>query len=81
MTNYLGRSHYTVDAVYRGLLDDVTIFDRALTPGEILFLTQAPAAYRFEGQAGKADLNADGIIDGGDLAILAHSWQTWQEWP
>jgi hypothetical protein len=81
LTNYLGKSHYTVDAVYRGLLDDFRLFNRALSEGEILSLAKAAATYRFEGQTGRADLNADGIVDGTDLAMLANSWKTWQEWP
>ncbi len=36
--NWLGRSQYTADGYYTGLVDDFRIFNRALTAGEIRFL-------------------------------------------
>jgi hypothetical protein len=39
--NYLGRSNYTADPYFNGLLDDVRIYNRVLTPEEIIPLANA----------------------------------------
>ena len=80
-TNYLGRSHYLADSTYRGLLDDFRIYSRALSASEVLSLAKVAATYQFDGTAGRSDLNADGVVDGKDFAMLAHSWMTQRLWP
>ena len=35
---YLGKGVYTVDPAWAGTIDEFSIYDRALTPGEVLFL-------------------------------------------
>jgi hypothetical protein len=36
--NWLGRSQFTADALYNGILDEVRIYSRALSAGEVRFL-------------------------------------------
>lgn len=40
--NYLGKSRYTADPLFKGRLDDVRIFNRALSEAEIVRLVSAP---------------------------------------
>jgi len=39
--NWLGRSQWTADAYYTGLLDDLRIYNRALSAGEVAYLVGA----------------------------------------
>jgi lysophospholipase L1-like esterase len=56
---------------FEGAIDDVVVFDRALDQGEIQqYIGMAPAGYcTLSGCAGDGD--ADGDVDGNDLAALA----------
>jgi hypothetical protein len=36
--NWLGRSQYEADAYYGGMVDDLCIYDRAMSEGEIRYL-------------------------------------------
>ncbi len=42
--NYIGSSNWTENRQFRGAMDDIAIFDRALTAAEVLALSQTPAA-------------------------------------
>ncbi|MFO0875045.1 MAG: LamG domain-containing protein [Phycisphaerales bacterium] len=55
-----------------GRIDDVQIYNEALTQAQVLFLTENPgSAITFECPA---DLNDDGLVDGADLGLLLGSW-------
>ena len=56
---------------FEGAIDDVVVLDRALDQNEIQqYMEKAPAGYcTLSGCSG--DENADGNVDGGDLAALA----------
>ncbi|MEJ3748877.1 beta-L-arabinofuranosidase domain-containing protein [Actinomycetes bacterium KLBMP 9797] len=41
--HWLGRSHFAADPVFAGAFDEVNIWSRALTPGEVAGLRSAPA--------------------------------------
>ncbi|MGW7087657.1 beta-L-arabinofuranosidase domain-containing protein [Streptomyces sp. NPDC054871] len=53
--NWLGRSHFAADPVFAGAFDEVNLWSRALTAGEIAGLQDEPAA---ESPAGAGDLAA-----------------------
>ncbi|MFO0827980.1 MAG: LamG-like jellyroll fold domain-containing protein [Phycisphaerales bacterium] len=53
-----------------GALDDVQIYGRALSCAEVNYLFLHPGAE----VANLADLNADGHVDGSDLALLLGQW-------
>ncbi len=42
--NFIGASNWTVDRQFRGALDDIAIFDRALSAGEVSTLASAVTA-------------------------------------
>lgn len=55
-----------------GRIDDVQIYNEALTPAEVAFLAQNPGStVSFQCPA---DLNDDGIVDGADLGVMLGSW-------
>jgi len=86
--NWLGRSQYTVDAFYRGLIDDFRIYSRALTQAEIGYLADktsgdgqlyipvpSPAElYEAEPQGSRA-------VNFMDFAVLAGTWLDELLWP
>jgi len=56
-----------------GDIDNLRIYNFALTPEDVLGLPGAPG--------GPADLNKDGSVDFRDLAILASTWVEEIQWP
>lgn len=58
---------------FNGLVDDVQVYDRALTCAEINAMFQSPGS-----EAGPItpDLNGDGDVNGADLGLLLSSWGT-----
>jgi hypothetical protein len=65
---------------YDGLIDDVQIYDYALSAAEIAFVATDGAGV-FERPASPADLNADESVDLRDLAALAVEWLSGVAWP
>ena len=63
----------TLDFDFEGQIDEVWIFDRALTTDEINLL------YTANGEAGgtlPGDLNGDGAVNSGDLDLVRANWGT-----
>ncbi len=42
--NYIGASNWAVDRQFRGAMDDIAIFDKALTAGEVATLASTVTA-------------------------------------
>jgi hypothetical protein len=64
--NWLGRSQYSWDAYYSGMLDDFRIYDRALSVNEILYLAGYGAAV-ISVENFSFELPGDGKIKGWDM--------------
>lgn len=62
-----------VNTYYEGFLDEVRIYDRALSPSHIGTLYAADAL--------TADIEPDGVVDIHDFIRLAETWQTAQTGP
>jgi hypothetical protein len=76
----------TVDGYYyKGLIDDVWIYDRALTLAQVARLAGKATAYNVPMSAlvtnPAVNLNNDGRIDIRDYAILASKWLETLQWP
>lgn len=65
---------------YDGLLDDVQIYDCALSAAEVAYVATDGTGI-FERPASAADLNVDGEVDFRDLAALAGEWLQDGLWP
>jgi len=61
---------------FPGSIDDVRIYSRTLSAGEV-----AGLAGKTEAFSAPADLDADGVIDFNDFAVLGESWLDEQLWP
>ncbi len=79
--NWLGRSQHKNHGLYAGLMDDVHIYDRALTHGEIAFLADSIVTTTLPGQTRMMDINHDAAVDARDFAVLANEWLTEILWP
>jgi len=70
---------------FRGWMDDVRIYNRALTTGEVLYLAQGSEApsYFLHLDKFRADANKDDIVDFKDYAIMADYWlqEIWFPFP
>ncbi|MCE5187468.1 MAG: hypothetical protein LLF76_15210 [Planctomycetaceae bacterium] len=77
--NYIGRSNWTADAYYQGLMDDIQVYNYALTADEIaqkytlvtggVFCQESPA-YDLTGPAGTPDCRVDIY----ELSGMAADW-------
>ncbi|KUN24873.1 hydrolase [Streptomyces antibioticus] len=65
-TGYIGRSLYAADPYFGGEVDDFRIYDRALTPAEVMELSGNTAGIAKATQTG---LKVDAIIDNADSKI------------
>ncbi len=65
---------------YDGLIDDVQIFDYALSAAEVAYVATDGVGL-FERPACAADLNADEKVDLHDYAVLAAEWLRDEIWP
>jgi hypothetical protein len=74
--NWLGRSQYTADAYYMGLIDDFRIYSRALSQAQV-----AGLAGRTQPFSEPFDLNVDGVVDFKDYAVLVDAWLDELLWP
>ena len=66
---------------YDGLIDDLRIYDYALTQPEIAYVATNGTGVFDQRLLTPADLNDDNIIDFGDFALLAEHWLENQIWP
>jgi hypothetical protein len=64
---------------YDGLIDDVQIFDYALSAAEVAFVATDGTGV-FERPISRVDLNADRRIDLRDFAALAGEWLSDSVW-
>jgi hypothetical protein len=71
---------YTVEGFYTGELDDLRIYDKALTLGEVVYLALEGGATPDELKY-RADLNLDNVVDLEDYAILSDKWLETILWP
>ncbi|MFI8878530.1 beta-L-arabinofuranosidase domain-containing protein [Streptomyces sp. NPDC055243] len=80
--NWLGRSHFAADPVFAGVFDEVNLWSRALTAGEIAGLQEVPAAgspagagdlasYAFDETSGASFADGSGR---GRRATLRRTW-------
>lgn len=73
--NFTGTSYIE----YHGDVDDFMVFDRALTPDEVLYL--AGGSSYFQPLLSDVDFDTSGDIGLGDLEILVEKWLQQQLWP
>jgi hypothetical protein len=65
---------------YHGDIDDFRVYDRALTPDEVLYLAGGSAFYQ-PLVSTDADFDVSGDIGMGDLAMMVSKWLEEQLWP
>ena len=70
---------YTCEGLYNGHLDDVRIYNKALTSNEVIFL--AGGSPTPDDMKHNADLNLDNFVDLKDYAVLADAWLDDYRWP
>jgi len=66
---------------YDGLIDDLRIYDYALTQPEVAYVATNGTGIFDQRLLTPADLNDDNKIDFGDFALLAEHWLENQIWP
>ncbi|MBN1591248.1 MAG: DUF1559 domain-containing protein [Pirellulales bacterium] len=66
---HIGRDVYASTRNLGGFVDEVSLFDRALSAEEVLELYDSAFFYRIPG-----DANGDGVVSNWDAAILADNW-------
>ncbi|MFO0962570.1 MAG: LamG domain-containing protein [Phycisphaerales bacterium] len=70
---YIGR--YGNLLIYlQGNVDEIQIYDRALTCREVKYLHEHPGSHLLTIDTTPADLDGDGVVGGSDLGILLGSW-------
>ncbi|HOL90079.1 MAG TPA: immunoglobulin domain-containing protein, partial [Anaerohalosphaeraceae bacterium] len=79
-SNFLGKSNWAADALYKGLMDEIRLYNYALTADEIATL-YADVAGPFCRTSLSYDLNKDCVVDLQDVAKLAEQWLTCGYWP
>ena len=65
--NYIGTSLWSVDQRFQGAIDDIGIFDRALTASEMASLANTSTPQGFTVDENAADTTSVGIVHGGDV--------------
>ncbi|HOK65173.1 MAG TPA: family 16 glycosylhydrolase [Anaerohalosphaeraceae bacterium] len=71
--NYIGRSNWSADAYYQGMMDEIRIYDYALTDAEILALYQQTARC-MNPYPEELDLNWDCMVDLTDIVGIMDYW-------
>ncbi len=72
---------------FNGLIDELTLFSRALSQAEVASLAgktatfTQPLVYLLTPQDANMDMNADGAINFKDYAMLADTWLEVVLWP
>jgi hypothetical protein len=67
--------------VYPGKIDDVRMYDVALTPNEIAYLATLGTGSITVDLVETTNLNHDAIVNFGDFALFANEWMTEKLWP
>lgn len=71
--NYLGRSGWASDDYYEGAMDEIKVFDYALTPQQVEAVFTS-SAHCMEPYPEHLDFNWDCVIDLADLAQVLEAW-------
>ena len=79
-SNYIGESNWVADALYEGMMDEMRIYNYALSADDVAALyanvegpfCRTPLTY---------DLDGDCVVGVGDLAVLAAQWMECGYWP
>jgi beta-glucanase (GH16 family) len=71
--NYLGRSNWSSDDYYQGAMDEVKVFDYAMTAQQVQSVFTA-GAHCMEVYPEELDLNGDCVIDLADMLPLFEYW-------
>jgi len=71
---------YTCGGFYAGELDDIRLYDKALTVGEVIYLVTEGGPTPDELKK-DTDLNLDNYVDLKDYAVLADAWLDDTSWP
>jgi hypothetical protein len=83
----IARDAENTDRLYDGLIDDVRIYNRALSHGGVAWLAGKTSVYTqpldilLSPQDTAIDMNSDGTIDLKDYALLVDIWLQEQLWP
>jgi len=78
---YIGsRVGRTTDRNWNGWIDDVRIYNTALTEANLLYLAEQEPIVRIPDPR-PTDLIPDGVIDIEDLAVFVQSWMQDSHWP
>lgn len=72
-SNFIGDSNWADDAFYAGLIDDLQIYNYAISEDEVADLYAAVAG-NYCRYVPEMDLNGDCRVNLGDLAVLAADW-------
>jgi hypothetical protein len=70
---WIGRSHGSGQPYFRGKMDEVNLFDRALPPDHVKFIYDAGDRGKCEEDV-PGDINEDQVVDWRDLKIMADEW-------
>jgi len=75
-SNYVGESNYEADALYSGLMDDLQVWNYALTEDNIADMYAAGAGNfcRYPEIPGEYDYNGNCVVDLPDFAEFASMW-------
>ncbi|HOK95941.1 MAG TPA: hypothetical protein PK052_09770 [Anaerohalosphaeraceae bacterium] len=74
INNYIGKSNWAADAYYNGLLDEIRIYNYALTPDEVADRYVADTGAPYCRTRPTYDLNNDCLFNLADFAIFAAQW-------
>jgi len=73
--SFIGSDHPNWARNFKGTIDDIHIYNRALSPGEILYMAQqGPGSQYLELESWRADADDDDKVDFKDYAIMADNW-------
>ncbi|MCJ7693114.1 MAG: LamG domain-containing protein, partial [Sedimentisphaerales bacterium] len=70
------------DGQFEGAMDDVYIYDRVLSPEEMLYVAlREPGSQYMPLEPWRADANKDDMVNFPDFAVIADNWLTEVLWP
>ncbi len=78
--NYIGKSNWTADALYSGAMDEIKIYNYALSADDMATL-YSDVAGPFCRTPQKYDFNGNCVVDLGDLEMFAAKWLDCGYWP
>ncbi|MBN2064063.1 MAG: hypothetical protein JW745_04600, partial [Sedimentisphaerales bacterium] len=79
---YIGsRVNNTHNRNWTGIIDDVRLYNTALSINNLLYLAEKPGFVELPEEIAAEDLKADGIIDIADLEELIRNWAREMIWP